>query len=158
MIAALWAYRTTFKITTHATLLSLVYEIEVTLSIEFEVESLRITVGTRITDNQSLRNKLTDLRELDEQRRVAAQYNKAIQRRRKITFDKRHKKRALQICMIVMIQNARKLDFLGKFHAVWLGPYLVKDTFSNNSLQFETLIGECFPTRTPGSRCKHHRD
>ena len=86
-----------------------------------------------------------------------AQHIEAIQRRRTITFDKCHKKRALQPCMIVMIQNARKLEFPGKFDAVWMGPYLVKETFPNNSLQLETLNGESFPTRTSGSRCKEYR-
>ena len=59
--------------------------------------------------------------------------------------------------MMVMIEDARKLDFLGKFDAVWLGPYLVQEAFPNNSLQLKTLNGENFPTRTSGSRCKQYR-
>ena len=118
---------------------------------------LRVAVGTRLNDSQSLKNSLTDLEELDEKRRRAAQHIEAIQRRRKIIFDKRNKKRALQPCMMVMIQDAKKLDFPGKFDAVWLGPYIVKETFPNKSLQLETLNGESFPTRTVGSRCKQYR-
>ena len=118
---------------------------------------LRVAVGTRLNDSQSLKNSLTDLEELDEKRRRAAQHIEAIQRRRKIIFDKRNKKRALQPCMMVMIQDAKKLDFPGKFDAVWLGPYIVKETFPKNSLQLETLNGESFPTRTVGSRCKQYR-
>ena len=57
---------------------------------------------------------------------MAAQNIEAIQRRRKLTFDKRHKKRALEPGMLVMIQDARKKDFLGKFDALWLGPYVVQ--------------------------------
>ncbi len=105
---ALWAYRSTFKVTTQANPFSLVYGIEATLPIEFEVESLRVGVNSRVTDNQSLKNRLTDLEELDERRRVATQHIKAIQRRRKNTFDKRHKKKALQLGMMVMIQDAKK--------------------------------------------------
>jgi hypothetical protein len=60
---------------------------------------------------------------------MAAQHIEAIQRRRKITFDKWHKKRALRPRMMVMIQNARILEFLGKFDVVWLGPYLVCEAF-----------------------------
>ena len=85
---ALWAYRTTFKVTTQATPLSLVYGLEATLPIEFKVEFLRVAVKTRLTDSQSLRTRLTTLEELDERRRMSAQHIKAIQRRRKITFDK----------------------------------------------------------------------
>jgi hypothetical protein len=42
----------------------------------------------------------------------------AIQRRRKHTFDKQHKKRALEPGMMVMIQDARKFEFPAKFDAV----------------------------------------
>ena len=59
--------------------------------------------------------------------------------------------------MMVMNQDARKLDFSGKFDAVWLGLYLVREVFLNNSMQLETLNGESFPTRTSGSRCKEYR-
>ena len=64
--AALWAYRTMFKVTIQATPFSLVYGIEATLPIEFEVESLRVAVVTRLNDSESLKNRLGDLEELDE--------------------------------------------------------------------------------------------
>jgi hypothetical protein len=134
-----------------------VYGLEATLPIEFEVEPLRVAIGSRLTDSQSLKNRLTTLEALEEKRRMAAQHIEAIQRRRKITFDKRHKKRTLRPGMMVMIQDARKLEFPGKFDAVWLGPYLVHEAFPNNSLQLETLNDELFPTRTSGSMCKEYR-
>ena len=40
--------------------------------------------------------------------------------------------------MMVKIQDARRLEFPGKFDAVWLGPYLVREVFPNNSMQLET--------------------
>ena len=60
-----------------------------------------------------------DLEELDERRRVAAQHIEAIQRRRRIIFDKRNKKRALEPGTMVMMQDAWKMDFPGKFDALW---------------------------------------
>jgi hypothetical protein len=72
----------------------------------------------------------------------------------RFTFDKRHKKRALRLGMMVLIQDARKFEFPDKFDAVWLGPYLVREAFLKNSLQLETLNGESFLARTSGSRCK----
>ena len=157
LTAALWAYRTTFKVTTRATLFSLVFGIEATLLIEFEVEALRVAVKSRLPVKQSLRNRLTELEELDERHRVVAQNIEAIQQRRKLTFDKRHRKRALEPGMLVMIQDARKKDFPWKFDALWLGPYVVQAVFPNNSLQLETLNGESFPDKTAGSRCKQYR-
>jgi hypothetical protein len=58
---------------------------------------------------------------------------------------------------MLLIQDAKKLEFLDKFDAVWLGPYLVREAFSNNYLQLDTLNGESFPTRTSGSRCKEYK-
>ena len=104
LTTTLWTYQTTYKVTIHATPFSLVYALEATLPIEFEVESLRAAIGSRLTDKQFLRNRLTNLEELDERRRTAAQHIEAIQRRRKIIFDKRQKKRALQLDMMIMIQ------------------------------------------------------
>jgi hypothetical protein len=40
--------------------------------------------------------------------------------------------------MMMLIEDARKLEFPGKFDAVWLGSYLVRETFPNNFLQSET--------------------
>ena len=47
-----------------------------------------------------------------------------------------------------MIQDARKLDFSGKFDAIWLGSYLVREVFPNNFMQLKTINGESFLGRT----------
>lgn len=114
---------------TRATPFSLVYGIEATLPIEFEVESLRMAIDARLTNNQSLRDRLAALEAQDEGRRMSAQYIEANQRRRKITFDRRHKNCTLTAGMLVLLQDARKLDFPSKFDAVWLGPYLIREVF-----------------------------
>ena len=81
----------------------MVYGIEATLPIEFEMGSLKVAIGTRLNDNESLRNRLEDLEELDEKRQRAVQHMEAIQRWRKVILDKRHKKRALERGMLVML-------------------------------------------------------
>ena len=101
LTAALWACWTTFKVTIRATPFSLVYGIKATLPIEFEVESLRVAVESRLTDNQSLRNMLTTLETLDESRRKSAQHIEAIQRRRNIAFNKKHKTQTLRPSVMV---------------------------------------------------------
>ena len=57
MTAAFRAYRTTFKVTTKATPFSLIFGIEATSPIEFEVEALRVAVSSRLPIKQSLRNR-----------------------------------------------------------------------------------------------------
>lgn len=155
--AALWAYRTTYKVTTQATPFTLVYGVEAVLPIEFEVSSLRIAIDARLTTKASLIHRLERLEALDEERQRSAQHIEVIQRRRKMAFDKRHKKRTLLPGMLVLLQDARRLEFPGKFDALWLGPYRIIAVFPNNSLQLETLNGEVFPTRTAGSRCKEYK-
>ena len=56
-----------------------------------------------------------------------------------------------------MLQDGKKKYFPGKFDAVWLGPYIVANTFPNNSVQLETLNGQSFLIRMAGSRCKEFR-
>ena len=81
LTAALWAYQITYKVITQATPFSLVYGLKATLPIEYEVESLRVAISSHLTKSQSLRNRLPDLEELDERRRMPAQHIEAIQRR-----------------------------------------------------------------------------
>lgn len=63
--------------TAHAIFFSLVFKIEATLPIEFEA-FFRVAVNSRLTDSHSLRNRLIDMEELDEQRRMVVQHNEAI--------------------------------------------------------------------------------
>jgi transposase InsO family protein len=61
LVATLWAYRTTYKVTTCATPFSLVYGIEAILPIEFEIPSLRIAINERLDESQSLKDRLKRL-------------------------------------------------------------------------------------------------
>ncbi len=79
------------------------------------------------------------------------------QRQRKVYFDNKVKKRSLSVGMWVMVQNARRLEFSGKFDALWTGPYIIKEVFPNNSVQLKNLDGLEFPTRTNGGRCKEYK-
>ena len=62
-----------------------------------------------------------------------AQHIEAIQQSRKNIFDKQHKKLSLRSGMLVLLRDARKLDFRGILDVVWLGPYLIGEVFPNNS-------------------------
>jgi hypothetical protein len=79
-----------------------------------------------------------------------------MQQRRKVQFDKKHKFRTLVPGMLVMLQDARKLEFPSNFDALWLGPFTIKKVFPNNSVQLQNLDGSNFPTRTNGGRCKEY--
>lgn len=145
---------TTFKVTTNQTPFALVYGIEAVLPIELEIPFLRIAVDSRLTMVESLRDRLLMLESLSERRRASVQHLEAMQRRRKAVFDKRHKVRTLQPGTLVMLHDARKLEFPGKFDALWLGIFWVTNVYDNNSIQLATFDGTYFPTQTKGGRCK----
>jgi hypothetical protein len=114
LTAALWAYCTTYKVTTRATPFSLMYGIEAILPIEFEGQTLRIATEQRLDTSQSLKDRLASLEALNEGRQLTAQHVEATQRRRKVVFDKRQKKRTLLPGMWVMVQNCRKKKYKNK--------------------------------------------
>ena len=79
--AAFWAYRTSYKVTTPATPFMLVYDTEAVLPIEYEVPSLRIAIENRLTERESLHNRLEWLEGLGEAQRSSIQHIEARQRR-----------------------------------------------------------------------------
>lgn len=66
LFAALWTYHTVYKVTTNSTSFKLIYEQEVLLSIELEVQCLRISVDEQLSDKESMYYRLPKLEELDE--------------------------------------------------------------------------------------------
>ena len=155
--ATLWAYRMTYKVTTHTTPFSLVYGIEAILPIEFEVEILRIAVEERLDASKSIEHRLEVLEGLSAARMLSAHYVETPQRRRKMTFDKKQMIRTFKVGQWVLLRDDRHKDFMGKFDALWLSPYVVKELFANGSLLLETLAGDVFPTRTNTERCKEYK-
>ena len=152
--AALWAYRTTFKVTTKQTPFALVYGIEAILPIEIEIPSLRIAIEARLPVSESIHDRVLMLEGLNETRRLSAQHIETMARRRKVAFDKLHKKRSLNPGSLVMLQDGTRMEFPGKFDAIWLGPFEVLDVYPNNTVQLATLDGTPFPSRTNAERCK----
>lgn len=57
----------------------------------------------------------------------------------------------------MMVQDAKKLEFLAKFDALWMRPYIIKEVFDDNLIQLKTFDGKDFLTQTNGSRCKEYR-
>lgn len=69
--AALWAYRTTYKVTTRHTSFQLMYGQEAVVPAEYTIPSLQVAVHNRLSDEESLSARLDNLVKLDEQGVVA---------------------------------------------------------------------------------------
>lgn len=78
----LWAYKTTYKVTTGQTPFQLMYDQEAIVPAEFIVLSLRIAIENHLGDMESLRERLYALGKLDESRMMAQWAIEATQQRR----------------------------------------------------------------------------
>jgi len=86
---ALWAYRTSEKITTGATPYSLMYGDEAIIPLEVEILSLRIALKHVIKESQQWEVRLCQLEELDERRINALEHLKTYQQRIKRAYGKK---------------------------------------------------------------------
>ena len=90
---ALWAYRTSFCMSTGTTPFSLVYGMKVVLPVEIEVGSLRVALKHQIAETDWLQARYDQLNLLDERRLRAADHMHAYQRKMVRAFKKRVKPR-----------------------------------------------------------------
>ena len=91
--SALWAYRTSFKTSIHATLFSLAYGLEAVMPMQFQIPSLRIQVRERMTEEATERICLQQLLALGETLVNSLAVLELDQQRRKAFVD-RHRGRA----------------------------------------------------------------
>ncbi|XP_059066457.1 uncharacterized protein LOC131857758 [Cryptomeria japonica] len=90
--SVLWAYRTTYKVTTGQTPFQLMYGQEALVPTEFMVPSLHTAIENKLGDMESPREQLYALNKLDEKRMMAQWATETMQQRRKLWHDK-HLKR-----------------------------------------------------------------
>ena len=151
---ALWAYRTTYKVTTKYTPFQLVYGQEAILPIEFEIPSLRIAIEYRLGDVESLQDRLATLESLDEDRRMALFNTFVAQQRRKSFYDSKLTPKKFNVGDLVLLYDSRFFKFPGKLQIHWLGPYEIVDINPNGSAQLKDFEGKLLPTRINGYRLK----
>ncbi|XP_070020751.1 uncharacterized protein [Nicotiana sylvestris] len=96
MEEALWSYRATHRTPTQATSYVLVYGVEVVLSLERQIPSLRLAIQEGITDEENARLRLEELEALDEKRLEAQQSLEWYQARLSRAFCKRVRPRPFQ--------------------------------------------------------------
>ena len=144
------------EMTTGFTPFQFVYGQEAILPIELEVESLRISIGDRLGDTESLESRLFNLEKLDEKWKEALLSTEAIQRRRKSYYDSKLKPKTFKTNEWVLLYDSRFMKFPGKFQFRWNGPYQVVESFPNGSIQLEDFQGNQFLTRINGNRLKKY--
>ena len=156
LYSALWAYRTTEKITTKKTPHYMMYGFKPLMPVEFEVPTERVMNQERLSESESEHCRLLSFEKLDEERMIALQDNEQQQMKRKQRFDQKVKKHGIKKNDLVLVKDSRHSKFPGKLQTRWGGPYKVIKIWKNGSLQLEYLNGELFETRVNGSRVKKY--
>ncbi|KAK3008790.1 hypothetical protein RJ639_014534 [Escallonia herrerae] len=126
---ALWAYRTTFRTSTRATLYALVFGSEAVLPLEVQIPSLCVAIQESLTDEESVQIRLTELESLDEKRLIAQQSLEMYQQRMESAFNKRVRLRSFKkwdLVLMVRTPIVVTRRTKGKLKPKWEGLYVIE--------------------------------
>ena len=137
---ALWAYRTSFKVSTQFTPFHLVYGQEALLPIEVEIPSYKLSLKSGLEPEERWEQRLLDLHKLEATREEAMNHyiNQAEKRREK--FNELLKDKDLKEGELVLRYDSR-LDHRKdkKFLHRWEGPFVIYHKYKNGSYQLQDL-------------------
>ena len=140
---ALWAYRTSFKVSTQFTPFHLVYGQEALLPIEVEIPSYKLSLKAGLEPEERWERRLLDLHKLESTREEAVDHyiNQAEKRRQK--FNELLKDKDLKEGALVLRYDSR-LD-----HRQW-----ITDKTRRSCLGGKELSSSTASTRTEVTNCK----
>ena len=137
------AYQTSVKTATGFTLFQLVYGLEAIFLIECEIPSLKLAVQL-LPETSALEARLVELEQLDETYRDAATTNEAHKCHVKMQYDKSiHPRIFSEGDLVLVYDQANDTLGVGKFVAMWHGPYIVKRVLSKGSYELQDYEGNC---------------
>ncbi|MCO5584556.1 hypothetical protein L7F22_038484 [Adiantum nelumboides] len=143
LTAALWAYRTSFKVSTQFTPYHLVYGQEAILPIEVELGSLRVLAKETTSSKEKLEQRILDLQRLELDREAATDYYITQANKKREEFNNKVKEKKLEEGMLVMrYDNRLDLSHSKKFLQRWEGPYVIFKKFKNGSYRLQDLSGK----------------
>ncbi|MCO5577574.1 hypothetical protein L7F22_031405 [Adiantum nelumboides] len=102
LTAALWAYRTSFKVSTQFIPYHLVFRQEAHLPIEVELGSLRVLAKDATSSKEKLEQRILDLQRLELDREAATDYYIAQANKNREQFNNKVKEKKLEEGMLVM--------------------------------------------------------
>ena len=96
---------------------------------------------------QSLKEQMMVMNEMDEVHLLAFQTQEAIQKRRKEWYDRhlKDKKKSFKDGDLVLLYDSRYRKHPRKLKMHWMGPYWVVQFFDNGSIQLVNLKDEILP-------------
>jgi len=142
----LHAYRTTIRTCTNTTLYSLVYGIEVVMSLETKILSLWILKDTELDESKWVILRFKQLNLIDEIRLATICHHQLYQSKMAKAYNRKVKPRVFKERDLVL---KKILLVLGEDWSKWVpnyeGPYMVRSAFSRGALILTKIDEEDLP-------------
>ena len=127
------------------------------MPMEYIVPSLCIATLIGMMDREALKERFTQLEELEEEWFLAAFHQQAQKQREKAWHDHHIKLCTFKVNDLVLLYDSKFEKFLGKFRMHWLGPYVVKEITNGGAVQLIKLNGEPFLGKVNDNRLKPYK-
>ncbi|KAA3467684.1 gag/pol polyprotein [Gossypium australe] len=143
---AFYAYQTSVRTSTGATLFSLVYGMEAVLPIEVEIPSLRVLSELKLDEAEWTQSRYDQLNLIEEKRLRALRHGQMYQKRMIRAYNKKvHPRKFYEGDLVLKMILPMQKDFRGKWMPNWEGPYVVKKAFSGGALILIEIDGKSLP-------------
>ena len=140
---ALWCYRTSIHASTGTTPYFLVCGSEVVLSIEVEIQSLRVLVETKVLEEHWAKARYEQLALIDEKRASAQYHVQGSQKRIDRAFNKKVKPRNFKEGDLVLkVLRDETFDPREKMKPRWSRPFIIKKIMFGGAIRITNLDGE----------------
>ena len=136
-------YRTSICASTGTTPYYLVYDSEVVLPIEVEIQSLRLLAETKVLVEYWVKERYEKLALIDEKRARAQYQAQGFQKRIAREFNKKVRPRNLKEGdMVLKVLRDETFDPRGKMKPRWSGPFIIKKIMTGGAIRITDLDGE----------------
>ena len=105
--SALWAYRTSYKVTTGMTPFRMAYGLEAMVPMEFTIPNLRMAMQEKLPMEKARERRIQELLNLEEDRQQSILVTEAAQKRRKAWADRHGKQKVFTKGDHVLIFNSK---------------------------------------------------
>ena len=152
--SALWAYRTSYKVTTGMTPFRMAYGLEAVVPMEFMIPSLRMAIQEKLPMEKSREERIQELLNLEEDRQQSILVAEAVQKRRKAWADRHGKQKVFTKGDHVLIFNSKLGKHPGKLKLRWIGPCTIEEETTPGAFMLRNLDGTLRPGVVNGCRMK----
>ena len=152
--SALWAYRTSYKVTTGMTPFRMAYGLEAVVPMEFMIPSLRMAVQEKLPMEKSREERIQELLSLEEDRQQSILVAEAVQKRRKSWADRHGKQKVFTKGDHVLIFNSKLGKHPGKLKLRWIRLCTVEEEIAPGAFMLRNLDGTLRTRVVNGCRMK----